>query len=42
MELIHFDFDYTQKSYKFRITDNLATFTYFENNQEVIEHWRKQ
>ncbi|MEP2058854.1 MAG: hypothetical protein ABJJ05_13670 [Maribacter litoralis] len=40
--LIHFEFDNTQKSYEFRITDNLATFTYFENNQEVIEDWRKQ
>lgn len=39
---IHFDYNNTQKSYKFQILDDLITFTYSEDNQEIIEDWRKE
>ncbi|MBE0637089.1 MAG: hypothetical protein IH598_01045 [Bacteroidales bacterium] len=40
--IIYFNYDNSQKSYEFQISDNLTTFTYNENNQEIIEDWRKE
>jgi len=40
--IIHFDYDNSQKSYEFQISNNIITFIYDENSQEVIESWRKE
>lgn len=40
--IIHFDYDNSQESYEFQISNDLITFTYDENSQEVIENWRKE
>lgn len=40
--IIHFDFNNTQKSYEFQIKDDIMIFTYSESNQEIIEDWRKK
>ncbi|MBZ9629964.1 hypothetical protein LB465_04160 [Salegentibacter sp. LM13S] len=39
---IQFDYDTTQKSYGFQILDDVITFTYSENNQNISEDWRKE
>jgi len=41
-KIIHFDFNNTQKSYVFHISDDSMTFTYSEDNIEIIEAWRKE
>ncbi|MFN4764547.1 hypothetical protein ACKGJN_15565 [Gillisia sp. Q332] len=38
---IQFDYDATQKLYGFQIIDDIITFTYSDNNQNIIENWRK-
>ena len=38
---IQFNYDNTQKLYRLQISDDFITFTYSENNQEIIEDWRK-
>lgn len=40
--LINLDYDNIQKSYKFQISDSLTTFTYIENNEEIVEYWVKE
>lgn len=39
---IHFEYDNSQNSYEFHISNNFMSFTYEENNQEIIEGWRKE
>lgn len=39
---LQFDYDNTQKLYGFQISDEVITFTYSEDNHEVIENWRKE
>lgn len=41
-DVIEFDYDNSQMSYQFQISDKLMTFTYVENSQEIIENWRKE
>jgi hypothetical protein len=38
---IQFDYGNTQKSDEFQISDDLIIFTYSDDNQEIIEDWRK-
>ncbi|WP_462281258.1 hypothetical protein [Salinivirga cyanobacteriivorans] len=40
--IIHFNFNNSQKSYEFDISDSLMIFTYSEENNEIIEYWRKK
>lgn len=39
---IHFDYDNSQKSYEFQVSPSSITFAYLENDQEIIEDWRKE
>ena len=38
---IQFDYDNKQKVYEFQILDNLIIFKYSDDNQKIIEDWRK-
>jgi len=40
--IIHFDFNNSQKSYEFHISNDSMTFTYSEGNNKIIEDWRKE
>lgn len=39
---IQFDYNDTQKLYGFQLSDDLITFTYSENDQDISEDWRKE
>jgi hypothetical protein len=40
--IIHFDFNNSQKSYEFHISNGSMTFTYSEDNNEIVKDWRKE
>ena len=40
-EHIYFDYNNTQKSYGFQISDDLMTFSYVEDGQDVTEDWSR-
>lgn len=39
---VHLDYEDTQKLYEFQILNDVISFTYSENDQEIIEDWRKE
>lgn len=41
-QLIQFDYNETQKYYKYSISDELMIFAYSEDSLEIIEEWRKE
>ncbi len=41
-KMIHFEQNNTQKSYAFELSNNWMAFTYFDNDIEFIEDYRKE
>jgi hypothetical protein len=39
---IKFNYEDSQKVYEYQIEEGDITFTYMDNNQSIVEHWRKQ
>lgn len=39
---IHFDYNDARMSYEYQIFDGLLIFNYLEDDQEIIEDWRKE
>ncbi len=39
---IQFNYEDSQKVYEYQIEEGDITFTYMDNNQSIVEHWRKQ
>ena len=41
-DTVLFDYDNTQRLYRFEVLDNSLSFYYSEDNQEIVENWRKE
>lgn len=39
---IEFEYNNEQKSYGFQISGNVITFTYTEDNDNIVENWRRE
>ena len=39
---IQFNYEDSKKVYEYQIEEGDITFTYMDNNQSIVEHWRKQ